>query len=214
MEPGAFETIPQLTLQRRRLVQPGSWEPLAAEPVPRARELAAKGLVSIVDLDGLQRNKADLDTLRKCADKGNVWADAGSRFATDAMDVLVAGAERITMRWSTLAREEELRELAEMSDAVWLGLEHNGAFVPNPLVRGDEGHARAIAKDLNLGIVVIDLARTGTRRGFDKGIAARFDSSGLDRWFTGGVRDTADAREVEAMGYRGCLVGAAWEDWR
>ena len=215
MEPGAFEVIPQLTLMKRKLVQPGDWERVeGADPVAKARELAPKGLLSIVDLDGLQRNKADLDTLRKCAEKGNVWADAGSRFATDAMDVIVAGAERITLRWSTLAGEDELRELAEMSDAVWLGLEYNGAFVPNPLVKGDEGYARGLARDLNLGIAVIDLARTGTKQGFDKGLAARFDSSGLDRWFAGGVRDQADARELEAMGWRGCMVGAAWEGWR
>jgi uncharacterized protein related to proFAR isomerase len=36
----------------------------------------------------------------------------------------------------------------------------------------------------------------------------------LDRWFTGGVRHTQDAHDLEAMGYKGCLVATAMEDWR
>lgn len=205
VEPGTFEVVPLAQLQRRRLVNAdGS---LDRDVVARVRELAAKAMVCVLDLDGLRRNKADLNTLRQMADKGNVWADAGSRFATDAMDVLVAGAERATMRWAHLARESELREAHEMSDALVLGLEFRaGVFQPNPLLRAGEQQVLALARELNLAIVIIDQEpRPG---GVDRSLAARFQSTGLDRWFLGGVRDGGDARELQALGYRGCLVAA------
>lgn len=210
VEPGAFETVPVVRLRKRRLLG-ASGDLLETDAVPRVRQLAAKGPVCVVDLDGLRRNKADLDTLRRMADKGNVWADAGSRFATDAMDLLVAGADRVTLRWGSLADEEELREAHAMSDALLLGLEYEGALVPNPRMGSDEGRGLALARELGLGLVVIDRARAGSRKGVDRGLAARFQASGLERWFTGGVRDREDARELQALGYKGCLVGAAME---
>lgn len=209
-EAPAFEVVPTLHIARRRLVRPdGSVE--GRDPVARARELAAKGLVCLVDFDGLRRNKADLDTLRRIADRGRVWADAGSRFATDAMDLLVAGAERVTLRWSALAGEAELREAHGLGEpgALLLGLEYRGGFVPNPALRGDESLALALARELGLGVVVIDLARAGTMEGHDAGLAARFADLGLERWFAGGIRSLAEVRQLEERGYRGCLVGTA-----
>lgn len=204
VEPGAFETVPFLSLQKRRVVRPdGSFD---AASVERVRALAGKGPVCVVDLDGLARNKADLDTLRKMGEKGNLWADAGSRFATDAMDVLVAGAERATLRWSRLADEAELREAHEMSDALLLGLEYEGgAFVEGRM--GREDRAIALARELSLAVVALDSARPAGA-GFDRSLASRLQSSGLERWFLGGVRDGQEARDLEAMGYKGCLVEA------
>lgn len=217
MEPGSFEVLPAVFVRGRRVVQPGSWEPVQGPPpAERIRALAAKGMVYVVDLDGVQRNKADLDTLRRAAEKGNVWADAGSRFATDAMDALVAGAERLTLRWATLASEDELREAAALSDSLALGIEFHGPMVPNPLVRGDERHALALAADLGLDVVVLDLAREGRDGGFHRDTAARLQGTGVRRWFAGGVRSREEARELEAMGYQGCIVDAAAfeEGWR
>lgn len=204
-EPGTFEVVPLAQLQKRRLVKAdGS---LDKDAVDRVRELAAKAMVCVLDLDGLRRNKADLDTLRKMAEKGNVWADAGSRFATDAMDVLVAGAERVTLRWAHLAGESELREAHEMSDALVLGLEfRGGVFQANPLLRAGEEQVVALARELGVAIAVID--QDPKPGGVDRNLASRFQSTGLERWYLGGVRDGGDARELQALGYRGCLVAA------
>lgn len=210
MEPGTFETVPMVRLQKRRLVA-ADGSPAPEPAVERVRELAAKGPVCVVDLDGLRRNKADLDTLRKMGERGHLWVDGGSRFATDAMDVLVAGAERATLRWSHLADEGELREAHEMSDALLLGLEYErGAFVRNPLLPAGEAGVLALARELGLGVVVIDRdAAADPLRGPDRALASRVQSTGLERWFLGGVRGEGDARDLEAMGYRGCLVDAA-----
>lgn len=214
MEPGSFEVIPTLYLQRRKLVTHAG-EPLAEPAVPKIRELASKGFVCVVDLQGLGRNKADLDTLRQAADKGNVWADAASRFATDAMDLLVAGASRVTLRWSALADETELREACEFAeeDAIVLGLEYEGPSVARRMLPnrqlGGEDRALALARELGLGIAVLDLERAGSLHGVDRGLASRHTASGLARWYGGGLRDMEDSRALEAMGYRGCFVGSA-----
>lgn len=205
VEPGEFEVVPFVQLQKRHLLRPdGEAEPQPA--VERVRALAAKGLVAVIDADGLRRNKADLDTLRKMGEKGNLWADAGSRFGTDAMDLFVAGAERVTLRWHHLADEAELREAHEMSDALFLGLEfRGGAFQPHPAL-GGEDRATALARELNLPVVVLD---PGAKPGnLDRSLAARLQSSGLDRWFLGGIRDGGDVAALKELGYRGCLVEA------
>ncbi|HEV8361324.1 MAG TPA: HisA/HisF-related TIM barrel protein [Candidatus Thermoplasmatota archaeon] len=210
MEPGSFVVVPTVYLRKRKLVR-ADGAPTGEDVVPAVRSLAAKGLVCIVDLDGLARNKADLDTLRKVADKGNVWVDAGSRYATDAMDLIVAGAERVTLRWSALVDEEELREAQAVSDALVLGLEFDGAFQAHPKL-GGEARAQELARELGLDVAVLDLARAGSVAGADRALAARFQSTGLPRWFAGGVRDMTDARELEALGYKGCLVAGPWRE--
>lgn len=205
VEPGEFEVVPFVQLQKRHLLRAdGAPDPQPA--VPRVRDLAAKGLVCVIDLDGLRRNKADLDAVRKMAEKGNVWADAGSRFGTDAMDLLVAGAERATLRWHHLADEAELREAHEMSDALVLGVEFQGGqFQAHPKL-GGEDRALALARELNLGLaVLVPEAKPGH---LDRAVATRFASSGLDRWYLGGVRDAGDAATLKELGYKGCLVEA------
>jgi uncharacterized protein related to proFAR isomerase len=204
VEPGQFQVVPRVFLRKRRLVRADGSAP-GGDAVPRVRELASKGPVWVVDLHGLDRNRADLDTLRKLAEKGNVWVDGASRYATDAMDLLVAGAERVVLRWSALASEEELRESVALSDAIVLALEYDGAIVPHPTMDG-EARALALARDLELDVAVLDQRRAGTRVGLDRPLASRLASSGLRRWFAGGVRDDADAHELEAMGYQGCCI--------
>lgn len=207
VEPGQFQVMPSLRVHKRRVVD-DQGQVVDRDAAGAVKALAAKGPVWVFDLDGLGRNKADLDSLRKAGDRGNVWVDAGSRFATDAMDVLVAGAERAALRWDHLASEAELSEAVEMSDALLLGLVFDrGRFQRNPLLEGDEQRVLGVARDLGLGIAVIDATRRDLPGGgADRNLAARFTSTGLDRWFVGGVRDEADARELESLGYAGAVL--------
>jgi len=208
VEPGTFEMLPMVRLRRRRLVDAED-HVLEQDPVAAVRARAPRGRIAyVIDQEGLGRNKADLDTLRKIADKSSVWVDAGSRFATDAMDLLVAGAERVTLRWSALADEEELREAAEVSepDRLILGLEMDGGLVGNDHIPGGEDRLLALARELGLGLIVLDLARAGRSDGLDRALAARFRDTGVPRWFAGGVRADGDPADLEGMGYRGCVV--------
>jgi uncharacterized protein related to proFAR isomerase len=207
VEPGSFEVVPRVRWQKRHLVGEDGAR-LEAPPVDRVRALAAKGMVAVSDLDGLARNKADLDTLRKASEKGNVWVDAGSRFATDVMDALVAGAERATVRWSCLVDREEAEEAAEFGEAgaLLLGLEFRGALLPHPKM-GGEAEALALASALGWGIVVIDEAPAVDVASY-QALAGRFQGTGLERWYAGPLRSAGEARALETMGYRGVLVDA------
>lgn len=149
----AFETVPVIHLERRRIPEyPGEDTDAVLTQLARAF-----GRVAIVDVSGVKANASDLDFIQKASRKRPLWVDAGSRFATDAMDLFVAGAETVTMRWNTLDSPEELAEAAEVTQhgSLFLGLEFpRGAFLPHPKDRRGAAEAAAFAEGLGIGLVL------------------------------------------------------------
>ena len=148
----AFETLPVVHLEHRTFPEyPG-------QDVERVlTELARRfGRVVLVDASGVRANDPDLETVQEAARKRSLWVDGGSRYATDAMDLFIAGAEAVTMRWNTLRRPAELEEAAKLCQpgSLFVGLEYpRGEFLPHPKdKRGAEEVARW-AQDLGVGVV-------------------------------------------------------------
>jgi hypothetical protein len=50
------------------------------------------------DIDGIEKNKPNLCTYQKIAEKRNIWVDTGPRTLGDVVDLLMAGANKITIR--------------------------------------------------------------------------------------------------------------------
>lgn len=149
-----FETLPAVHLERGRFPEYPS-----ADPEGALTELARRfGRVVIVDVEGIRRNDPDVEFLQTATKRRAIWADAGSRFATDAMDLFVAGAETVTIRWNTLDSARELEEAAELAQpgAIFLGLEFpRGAFLQNPRDKRSAAEVAALAESLGLGLVLI-----------------------------------------------------------
>ncbi len=72
------------------------------------------GEVYLVDIDGLEKNKADLNLYGKLS-HDSLWIDAGPRFLGDLVDLFVAGASKVTIRWKMMDMQtmREARRICE-----------------------------------------------------------------------------------------------------
>lgn len=204
----AVEVVPVLHVRRGRLVSPDG-TPYPERPLDALARISGEA-VYIVDMEGIERNKPDHALLQAVAKRRSVWSDAGPRYATDAADALVAGADRVTVRWNTLASEGELRELVALSDSAFLGIEFRRGLVPNR--RDPAASLRklfALATELGIGVVGVDLDSAGTMRGVNKALAAELQPFPGEKYFAGGVRSLGEAEELGLMGFAGALVSTA-----
>lgn len=203
----AFEVVPLVQSHRRRLVAvPGG----DTEPARVLTELSrAYGQVALIDQEGVERNTPDLEFIQDNSRHAALWVDGGSRFGTDAMDVLVAGARRVTLRWSLLDSPDELEESADLAEpsSLALALEHrDGAFVRNRRARDHSaGDALARADGLGVPVIVIDVGG----RAFNASLMHALPASATERWWAAVVDAPARLAELERAGFTGVLAPAA-----
>lgn len=193
----SFETLPLVHLDEGRFPEyPGE------DPERVLTALARRfGRVVLVDVDGIRANEADLEFLQTASRRRAVWADAGSRFATDAMDLFVAGAEAVSVRWNTLDSEAELREAAQLVEpgTLFLALEYpRGKFLRHRHdPRGDEEVAR-LAESLSVGLVFL-------LEGVDEARVRSLPASATPRY----VQAPLPPDALRAMGFQGAMVAPA-----
>lgn len=192
----AFESLPVVHLERGRFPEYPSVEPEAA-----LTELARRfGRVVLVDVEGVRSNDADLEFIQAASRRRSLWVDAGSRYATDAMDLFVAGAESVTMRWNTLHSSDELAEAAEMCQpgTLWLGLEFpQGRFLSHGRDKRDAAAVAEWADGLGVGLVLILERPT-------ESLLRSLPPSRSHRFVQGVPRGLVGA--AESMGYQGALL--------
>lgn len=190
-----FETVPVVHLDRGRFPEYPDADPEAVL-TGLARRFER---VLVVDAQGIRANDADLEFLQHAARKRAIWADAGSRYATDAMDLFVAGAERVTMRWNTVKGVEELAEAASLAQpgALFLGLEFpRREFLPHPKDKRTALDAARLAEGLGIGLVyIVDRPDPSFVRDLPLAQVARY------------VQGAGADGQHQAWGYAGSLVG-------
>lgn len=194
-----FETLPVVHVERRRLPEyPG------ADPEQTFTRLARRfGRLALVDVTGVRTNDADLEFLQISARRNaSLWVDAGSRYATDAMDLFVAGAETVTLRWNTLHAEAELREASEMTQpgSLFVGLEYpRGAFLRNARDPRSADDVVKLAESLGAGVLYyVDRS--------DEGFLRSLPPATL-RYVQGAAPTAAQA--LQDMGFGGMLLAPA-----
>ncbi len=130
--------MPCLLLSRGRVMRPGPEGPVAARSpdgsAPDVLDVTERlgnefGRLFVVDLDGVERNRPQLDYLQEIARDGEIWVDAGVRSAEEAIDVLVAGAYRAVLSTTRLPDLREARRAWRMSTEVAFELEVRGRAV-------------------------------------------------------------------------------------
>lgn len=184
----------------------------------RARKEAAEAIreaasdherVYVVDRRGLRRNKVDVELLQDVAGDVELWVDAGPRYAEDVVDLFVAGAQHVVVRWHTLDRAAELGEAADMSGDLSLGAEFTGKeFLPNP--REEEvglGTVLDRTRRLGLGLLVVG------HPGDDGNLACRHHAHAVrgfdgEKRYMGPVGSGDDRDRLAEEGFEGAFV-----DW-
>lgn len=191
-----FETVPVVHLEHGRFPEyPGGEVERVLTDLARRFER-----VAIVDASGVRANDPDLVLIQQASKRRALWLDAGSRFATDAMDLFIAGASAVTMRWNTLNKPKELEEAAHICQpgTLFVGLEFpRGEFLPH---RKDARTAEEVAQwcsDLDVGIVY-------QTHDADASFLRRLPVAQAPRYVQGvAARHVADA---QAMGFAGALL--------
>jgi len=118
--------------------------------------------VYVADIDGLEKNRPQLDIVQELCDEIPTLYEGGMRFGSNVIDLLITGAEKAVIGTATLVSLEELRGAFKLSDNIILKVDFRDGIVSfDPNIAGRDllalaREARAIGVD-NM-IVPSDLA--------------------------------------------------------
>lgn len=171
----------------------------------------------VADLDAIERGRPASATIRQIAGIGvSLWLDAGVSSLDRARHALDLGAAHVVVGLETLQSFDALQAICAGigGDRVAFGLDLRGG---EPIAGHDiprETPERLAARAGNAGagsLIVIDLARVGTRIGLDVELLARVREAapGLTLLAGGGVRGAEDLEKLAGAGCDGALVATA-----
>lgn len=200
-----FEILPLALLSRGRFHDAGGRR-LEGDVKEVVKAAAGGKALYVIDADGVAANRPNLDVIKRASRHAELWVDAGPRFSDDAMDIFVAGADRVTVRSSMVRGEEELRELAELSDASFLGVEYDPRLRPNPEWRDlSESVVRRLSEELGLGVVVIDVASGSGNGQIARPIVGAWEGFGGRKFALGGKVDERVESDLRTLGFAGAI---------
>jgi phosphoribosylformimino-5-aminoimidazole carboxamide ribotide isomerase len=171
----------------------------------------------VADLDAIERGRPAETAIQRIADIGvPLWLDAGVWSVDGARRALELGATHVVVGLETLRSFEALHAICAGigGERVAFSLDLRGG---EPVARHEiprESPERLVALAANAGagsVIVIDLARVGTRAGLDFELLARVRNAvpGLTLLAGGGVRGTDDLERLAGAGCDGALVATA-----
>ena len=164
--------------------------------------------IFILDIDGIETNKPDLNLMVKLSAHKEVWVDAGSQTAGDAADVLISGAARVVMGTKTMRDFEQLAEAVDLSANIIFSLDlDNGMVAASKTIAamGADSLLEEVGKlEIDCGML-FDLGgnRDGRTPDIDamKKIADRFSRS-----YVAGHIQKADIEHLENVGLTGAIM--------
>jgi phosphoribosylformimino-5-aminoimidazole carboxamide ribonucleotide (ProFAR) isomerase len=136
--------IPCLLLRGGNVCIPGSEGPVELrdplgpsldlfEVVDHLAETSSR--IYVVDLDGIEHGAPQLDYLQELSKSAELWVDGGVRRADQTIDVIVAGARRVTLSSAFLRGPAELRRAWALSQEILFEVEikdrHLGGVDPS-----------------------------------------------------------------------------------
>jgi hypothetical protein len=122
-----MKIVPQLRLEGRTLLNPSY---LKGELGKLASELSDKfEKVYVEDLDGIDRNKPQLDIVQEICDEIPTLYEGGARFAGNVIDLLITGAEKAVVGTATLVSLEELRGAFKLSENITFKVDFRDGIV-------------------------------------------------------------------------------------
>ncbi|UCE37391.1 MAG: hypothetical protein JSW00_18340 [Thermoplasmata archaeon] len=163
--------------------------------------------VFIVDLNGINRDKPQLELIKRLSTKMELWVDGGSRYAEGAIDILIAGSEKVVLGTKTLRSIEELDKACELSQNIVLGIDYDKGIV-SPKKKIREMSARQLAneaKDIGIeDLIFSDLAHIATEDYFSLDVGKTLLDSEMNIYFHG--RFESGLERFKGMNLAGLVV--------
>ena len=148
----------------------------------------------VSDIDGLEKNKPQLDVVQEFCDEIPTIYEGGVRFGSNVIDMLITGAEKAVIGTATLTSLEELRGAFKLSDNIVFKVDFRDGIVSfDPNIAGQD--FLALARDVRgIGVSEIivpaelasDAAKAKGELGFSLGVIAhlseraQYESLGVD----------------------------------
>ena len=187
-----MKIYPLIKLQGRTLLKPSYTKGELSELGSKLSKSFKKVYVS--DIDGLERNKPQLDVVQELCDEIPTIYEGGARFGGNVIDILITGAEKAVVGTATLTSLEELRVAFKLSDNIIFKVDFRDGIVSfDPQVAGRD--FLALAQDVcEIGVEDIivppelasDAVRSKKELRFNLGVfaptseRARYESLGVD----------------------------------
>lgn len=178
----------------------------------------------IADLDAIQGSAPQDAAIAAVTALGApIWLDAGISTPDRARQAVDRGATHIVVGLETLSSFESLKEICQDVGgdrvAFSLDLRHGEPIFSSRLLGSRESAPLLAARAANAGagvIIMLDLARVGTRAGLDFDLIARIREAVPDPALLagGGVRNLKDLVHLANCGCDGALVATAIHDGR
>lgn len=191
----------------------------SAEPLEVARAFKNLGFTElyVADLDAIIDCSIDFQSLKRLSDETGLllMVDAGVTDLERAERLLQSGVSKLVIGTETLQNKRFVVQAIERfgGKRVVVSLDLKGEKViaksgfdgcQEPLCLISEFKALGV-----LEIIVLDLLRVGTGKGFNIDLLKRAASLDLDIIVGGGVRGIQDLAELKKLGISGALVGTA-----
>ena len=115
------------------------------------------GRAYVADIDGLEKNRPQLDVVQELCDEIPTLYEGGVRFGSNVIDMLVTGAEKAVVGTATLTSIEELRGAFKLSDNIVLKADFRDGIVsfdPQIAGRGLLALAR-VAREIGVNEMIV-----------------------------------------------------------
>jgi len=171
----------------------------------------------VADLDAIESAEQPAQQIRQIADLGvPLWLDAGVSSVDRARHALDLGATHVVVGLETLPSFDALREICATIGgnrvAFSLDLRDGQPIAVDGIFEASPELLAGRAADASAGsVIVIDLARVGTRAGIDFDLLGRIRAAtpGLTLVAGGGISGPQDLERLAALGCDGALVATA-----
>lgn len=149
-------------------------------------------MVYVADLDGLNKNRPQLDVVREISEEMPTMYEGGVRRANNVIDMLITGAERAVVGTATLLHFEDLRVAFKLSENITFKVDFGDGIVSfDPHIAG-----RAF-RDLASEVVEIGIKDIVVPRQ----LASEAASAKAELGFSLGVFSSVDERDaMERLG--------------
>jgi uncharacterized protein related to proFAR isomerase len=122
-----MRTIPYITIEARSLLQRNPTKSAAFET---ASALSSRfESLYLADLDGIFKNKPQLDIAQRICDELPTLYEGGVRYSNNVIDMLITGAERAVIGTSTLLDFSELKGAFKLSENITFKVDFRDGIV-------------------------------------------------------------------------------------